>query len=101
MVLLKNAHYDFNSAFAHKNAAFAAALLAHSSAFQKDWEDALWKCQAWRTLLWGLFQCGTRRKRDKVRQQKNVRLQDHCKELIYLQIPQLGLNDGYFLGKNC
>lgn len=53
------------------------------------------------TLLWGLFQCGTRRKRDKVRQQKNVRLQDHCKELIYLQIPQLGLNDGYFLGKNC
>lgn len=47
VVLLKNANYDFNSTFAHKNAAFAAVLLAHSSAFQKDWDDALWKRQAW------------------------------------------------------
>lgn len=33
---------------------------------------------------------------NKIRQNKNIRLQVHCKELSYLQIPQLGFHDGFF-----
>lgn len=33
---------------------------------------------------------------DKTRQNKNIRLQVHCKDLSYLQRPQLGFHDGLF-----